>query len=101
MLYVIGADTPLPGLNMVVNDRDVGENARYNLRLRDVHNSARTFTVHPSSATGRTPVVIRVANVEGLDYDVSDPSLRRIVFDVIASVKGKEVRKKSWRIIVM
>jgi hypothetical protein len=97
----IGADTPLPGLNMVVNDRDVGENARYNLRLRDVHNSAGTFTVHPSSATGRTPVVIRVANVEGLDYDVSDPSLRRIVFDVMALVKGKEVRRKSWKIMVM
>ncbi|XP_033608058.1 cadherin-87A, partial [Cryptotermes secundus] len=86
----IGADTPLPGLNMVVNDRDVGENARYNLRIRDVHNSAGTFTVHPTTATGRTPVVIRVANVEGLDYDVSDPSLRRIVFDVMALVKGKQ-----------
>ncbi|KDR10809.1 Cadherin-23 [Zootermopsis nevadensis] len=86
----IGADTPLPGLNMVVNDRDVGENARYTLKLRDVKNSAGTFTVHPSVATGRTPVVIRVANVKGLDYDVEDPSLRKIVFDVVAVVKGKQ-----------
>lgn len=81
---------------MVVNDRDVGENARYNLRLRDVHNSVGTFTVHPSSSTGRTPVVIRVANVKGLDYDVPDPSLRTIVFDVMAMVKGKQVCKKCY-----
>jgi hypothetical protein len=76
---------------MVVNDRDVGENARYTLQLRDVHNSAGTFTVHPPVATGRTPVVIRVANVKGLDYDVEDPSLRKIVFDVLAVIKGKQV----------
>jgi hypothetical protein len=30
---------------MGVNDRDVGGNACYNLHLRDVHNSAGTFTV--------------------------------------------------------
>lgn len=76
---------------MVVNDRDVGENARYTLKLRDVQNSAGTFTVHPSVATGRTPVVIRVAKVKGLDYDVEDLSLRRIIFDVVAVVKGKQV----------
>jgi hypothetical protein len=86
---------------MVVNDRDVGENARYNLRLRDVHNSAGTFTVHPSSAIGRTPVVIRVANVKGLDYDVPDPSLRTIVFDVMALVKGKQVCKKCWKMMMI
>jgi hypothetical protein len=85
---------------MVVNDRDVGENSRYTLRLRDVQNSAGTFTVHPSSATGRTPIVIRVANVKGLDYDVLDPSLRTIVFDVVALVKGKQVRTDSWKIMV-
>jgi hypothetical protein len=90
-LTLLGADTPLPGLNMVVNDRDVGENAHYTLKLRDVHNSAGTFTVHPPSAMGRTPVVIRVSNVKGLDYDVTDPSLRMIVFDVVAVVKGKQV----------
>jgi hypothetical protein len=87
----VGADTPLPGLNMVVNDRDIGENAHYTLKLRDVRNSAGIFTVHPSSAMGRTPVVIRVSNVKGLDYDVTDPSLQTIVFDVVAVVKGKQV----------
>ena len=76
---------------MVVHDRDVGDNARYTLKLRDVKNSAGIFTVHPTSATGRTPVVIRVVNVKGLDYDVTDPNLREIIFDVVAMVKGKEV----------
>lgn len=95
----LGADTPLPGLNMVVNDRDVGENAHYTLHLRDVQNSAGTFTVHPSSATGRTPVVIRVSNVKGLDYDVMDPSLRTIMFDVVAMVKGQQVCTHVWKIL--
>lgn len=31
----IGKDTPLPGLNMIVSDGDVGENAKYTLALRD------------------------------------------------------------------
>ncbi|KAJ9576330.1 hypothetical protein L9F63_006830, partial [Diploptera punctata] len=86
----IGADTPLPGLNMVVHDQDVGDNARYTLKLRNVKNSAGIFTVHPTSAIGRTPVVIRVADIRGLDYDVADQSLREIIFDVVATVKGKE-----------
>ncbi|KAJ9597158.1 hypothetical protein L9F63_026951, partial [Diploptera punctata] len=84
------ADTPLPGLNMVVHDQDVGDNARYTLKLRNVKNSAGIFTVHPTSAIGRTPVVIRVADIRGLDYDVADQSLREIIFDVVATVKGKE-----------
>ncbi|PSN50227.1 hypothetical protein C0J52_07794 [Blattella germanica] len=73
----IGADTPLPGLNMVVNDRDVGENARYTLKLEDIKNSAGIFRVHPTSATGRTPVVIRVTDIKGLDYDGLDTEVGR------------------------
>ncbi|XP_068081067.1 cadherin-87A [Anabrus simplex] len=91
----IGIDTPLPGLNMVAHDRDVGDNARYSLKLRNVRNAAGAFTVHPSNATGRSPVVVRVADVQGLDYDVDDPNLREVVFDVIASIKDSNGNDKE------
>lgn len=87
-----GVDTPLPGLQMVVIDGDVGENGRFNLRLRDVQNSLDTFAVHPQTAVGRTPVVVRVT--KPLDYDLEDPQLREIVFDVVATV-NTSVRVKS------
>nr|CAD7397956.1 unnamed protein product [Timema cristinae] len=91
----IGVDTPLPGLNMVVDDKDVGENSHYSLKLRDVENSDGVFTIHPQSSLGRTPVVIKVADVKKLDYDVTDINLRKIVFDVIASMKGEKGKEKE------
>lgn len=88
----ISADTPLPGLGMVVNDEDVGENARFSLSLRGVRNfPSGVFTVHPVSAQGRTPVVVRVIEPNKLDYDIENEEKRRIIFDVVASVKRKEV----------
>ena len=84
----IAVDSPLPGLNMVIVDGDLGDNARYALSLRDVSNSEGLFSVHPTSGAGRTPVVIRVRSKRGLDYDVEDPSLRRIEFDVVVHAKG-------------
>ncbi|CAG2053736.1 unnamed protein product [Timema podura] len=91
----IGVDTPLPGLNMVVDDKDVGENSHYSLKLRDVENSDGVFTIHPQSSLGRTPVVIKVADVKKLDYDVTDINLRKVVFDVIASMKGEKGKEKE------
>ncbi|XP_043475497.1 cadherin-23 [Leptopilina heterotoma] len=87
----IGMDTPLPGLNMVVSDGDVGDNAKYFLALQDVPNYpgiSNAFVVSPEEAQGRVPVVIRARDDSVLDYDVSDPALREIEFEVTASVAG-------------
>ncbi|KAE8743505.1 hypothetical protein FOCC_FOCC010892 [Frankliniella occidentalis] len=99
----IAVDSPLPGLNMVVLDGDIGDNARYALSLRDVSNSEGLFSVHPTSGQGRTPVVIRVRSKRGLDYDVDDPALRRIEFDVVVHAKGDtgdEEEFGSTRVVV-
>lgn len=79
---------------MVVLDGDLGDNARYALSLRDVSNSEGLFSVHPTSGHGRTPIVVRVVSKQGLDYDVDDPALRRIEFDVVVHAKGDTV---GWR----
>ncbi|XP_011302373.1 cadherin EGF LAG seven-pass G-type receptor 2 [Fopius arisanus] len=88
----IGVDTPLPGLNMVVSDNDVGENAKFILALRDAPSYpgvSRGFSVTPEQAQGRVPVVIKVLDPKILDYDVEDISKREMEFDVTASVDGR------------
>ncbi|XP_015601930.1 cadherin-23 [Cephus cinctus] len=90
----IGLDTPLPGLNMVVSDGDVGDNAKYVLALRDAPDYpglSKAFAVSPADAQGRVPVVIRPKNISVLDYDVEDPAKRELEFDVIALVAGQVV----------
>ena len=39
------------------------------LVIEDVANSDGVFSVYPDRAVGRTPVIIRVANPEYLDYE--------------------------------
>ncbi|XP_046625369.1 cadherin-23 isoform X1 [Neodiprion virginianus] len=90
----IGMDTPLPGLNMVVSDGDVGDNAKFSLALRDAPgypNISQAFSVSPQQAQGRVPVVVRANNKSVLDYDVEDETKRTLEFDVTASVAGKVV----------
>lgn len=82
--------TPLPGLSVYVIDRDLGVNSQYNLTLRSVLNAENVFEVDPSSGEGRTPVVVRVLDPSRLDYDVENPELRVLKFDLIASVDGME-----------
>ena len=68
----VGADTPLPDLNLVVDDADTSRNAEYDLVIEAAEegsNSGGVFSVHPDRAVGRTPVIIRVANPEYLDYE--------------------------------
>ncbi|KAH8322014.1 hypothetical protein KR059_000394 [Drosophila kikkawai] len=84
---------PLPGLSIFVDDRDMGDNSRYQLSLRDVANAAGVFAVSPTEALGRAPVVVKVLNASRLDYDVPDPALRKFEFDLVASVKGVEMAK--------
>ncbi|XP_035214777.1 cadherin-related family member 1-like [Stegodyphus dumicola] len=82
----IGPHTPLPGLNIVVTDTDVGDNAKFNLELEDVLNSDGMFAVFPSEAIGRTPVIIRINNASALDYEI--PEKRIFIFKVKAVQEG-------------
>lgn len=97
----IGLGTPLPGLNMVVYDEDLGDNAHFNLGLKSSDRRAMEwFRVEPSVAFGRTPVVIRVHSNSGLDYD---SGLRQIQFTVVSYVhttKGEAVEVSSSDVIL-
>lgn len=92
--FFLDVGTPLPGLNMVVSDDDVGDNARFTLTLQSederVH---RWFRVEPTSGQGRTSVVIRVNDNTDLDYDAG---LRSARLAIIASIQDADVRKYSF-----
>lgn len=82
----LGIGTPLPGLSMTVSDNDVGENARYILALDNLdHRINQWFKVEPEAATGHTPVVIRVINNKGLDYD---RGVKKLQISVVAYVES-------------
>lgn len=87
----INTDTHLPGLTLTVVDEDLGVNSRYNLSLRNIQNSEGIFAVSPTHGEGRTPVVVKVLDNRKLDYDTEETSKRTLVFDVVASVRGREV----------
>ncbi|XP_034950821.1 cadherin EGF LAG seven-pass G-type receptor 1 isoform X2 [Chelonus insularis] len=94
VLEDIGVETPLPGLNMIVSDDDVGDNAKFNLSLRDAPGYpgiSRAFKVNPENAHGRVPVVIKVKDPQVLDYDVDDILKRELEFDVTASTSQRVV----------
>lgn len=80
--------TPLPGLPIVVSDDDLGANSHYDISLRGANNA---FEVLPTTAEGRTPIIIKVKDSSVLDYDVDDISKRTIEFDLVASVEYEEV----------
>uniref|UniRef100_A0A1A9WEW2 Cadherin domain-containing protein n=1 Tax=Glossina brevipalpis TaxID=37001 RepID=A0A1A9WEW2_9MUSC len=69
--------TPL-ALDMNVTDRDVGNNSKFRLYLKDVSD---VFQVEPTSAMGFSQVYIRVAN-GSLDYE--NPNHRKFIVLVIA-----------------
>ncbi|XP_050337354.1 cadherin-23 [Bactrocera neohumeralis] len=94
----LGKGMALPGLSVFVDDRDLGDNSRYELALRDVKNSKGVFTVSPKEAQGRTPVVVRILNSTKLDYDVDDAALRQFEFELVASVNGEEKSKAGVRV---
>lgn len=85
----IANGTPLPGLNLVVSDGDVGENARFSLHLEDIFGSKGVFSIFPEMAVGRTPVIIKVADSSRLDFENPDSS--KFLFKVIASEAGQPV----------
>lgn len=69
--------TPLPNLDMVVTDTDVGLNSVFSLRLSD---DLGAFVVEPSTATGSASVTLRLNST--LDYE--DPNQRKFILEVIA-----------------
>ncbi|XP_012545103.1 cadherin-87A [Bombyx mori] len=69
--------TPLPNLEMVVTDTDLGLNSVFGLRLL---NEFEAFVVEPPSATGSASVTIRLNS--SLDYE--DPNQRKFILEVIA-----------------
>ncbi|KAL1131312.1 hypothetical protein AAG570_010930 [Ranatra chinensis] len=97
----IGIGTPLPGLNMVVFDSDLGSNSRYSLYLNSADRRVKEwFIVEPSEASGRTPVVIRVKSNAGFDYD---SGLRHIQFTVgafIHTTQGEAIEASKADVIV-
>ncbi|XP_063893828.1 cadherin-87A [Helicoverpa armigera] len=70
-------ETPLPNLDMVVTDTDVGLNSVFTLRLSD---EMGAFIVEPSTATGSASVTLRLNST--LDYE--DPNQRKFILEVIA-----------------
>lgn len=85
----IADGTPLPGLNLVVTDGDVGENARFSLALEDIFGSRGVFSIFPETAVGRTPVIIKVADSSRLDFE--NPDASNFVFKIVASEGGVAV----------
>lgn len=75
---------------MIASDDDIGENARFSLTLRssDIR-FADTFSVEPVTVTRRSPVIVRVVNNLGLDYEAG---IRAIQLYVIAFVTDEQVR---------
>lgn len=84
----IGTSIPLPDLNIVVTDMDVGDNANFSLVLENVLNSEDIFAVFPSVAIGRSPVIIRIIDSSKLDYE--DPERRLFIFNIKAVQEGFE-----------
>ncbi|KAF0300496.1 Cadherin-23 [Amphibalanus amphitrite] len=81
--------TPLPGLEMLVSDSDEGAGSQFDLRLRDVQASEGVFDIFPTSAAGRTPVLIKVTDSSRLNYE--QETERQFVFAVVASQGEAEV----------
>lgn len=79
-------DTALPRLSIIINDRDMGANSRYNLTISNVRNSDGVFDIVPKSSEGRTQVIVKVRDATKLDYDVASDDERTFVFDIIATV---------------
>lgn len=67
---------------MMVSDSDSGINSQFGLELVPVRNADNMFEIFPMSATGKTPVQIKVNGAEALDYE--NPSNREMIVHVVA-----------------
>lgn len=83
--------SPIPGLSIYVEDHDIGQNSKYNLRLRNVFNSEGVFTLSTEFGEGRSPITVKVRDSSRLDYDVDEEEKRLFSFDIITSVDGTDL----------
>ncbi|KAK8407296.1 hypothetical protein O3P69_002092 [Scylla paramamosain] len=87
--------TPLPNLDMFVQDRDVGFFSVFSLRLVD---SSGMFSVEPSLASGSSSVSIRVAKGP-LDFE--NPNQRKFLLQVVAEETLTNPRLSSTATVVV
>ncbi|KAL4711580.1 hypothetical protein ACJJTC_003597 [Scirpophaga incertulas] len=80
--------TPLPGLDMVVTDTDLGANSVFGVR---VSGGVGSFTAEPQRAAGTAPVTLRL----GAPLDYEDPNQRKFIIEVIAEELDTEPRLSS------
>ena len=78
----IGIGEALPGLQMLVVDKDTTFHGQFELSLVAVRNADNMFEVYPQSATGRTPVLIKIVDASRLDYENADQ--REMLVHVVA-----------------
>ncbi|XP_038210910.1 cadherin-23 [Zerene cesonia] len=83
--------SPIPGLSIYVEDIDLGQNSKYDLKLRDVFNSEGVFALTNEHGEGRTPISVKVKDSSKLDYDVDDEEKRLFSFDIVTSLHDKEL----------
>lgn len=87
--------TPLPNLDMFVQDTDVGSNSVFSLRLLD---ASGIFSVEPEVASGSSSVSIRVARGP-LDFE--NPNQRKFLLQVIAEETLTNPRLSSTATVVV
>lgn len=69
-------------MNIIVNDKDLGDNGRYVLAMRTYDSRVSDwFKIVPETAVGRTTVLIRLVDNEGFDYDAG---VTDVEFDIVA-----------------
>lgn len=83
--------SPLPGLSIYVEDNDLGQNSKYDLKLRDVFNSEGVFAISTDHGDGRTPISIKVKDSSKLDYDIDNDEKRFFSFDIVTTVNDVEL----------
>lgn len=86
-------DMALPKLSIIINDRDVGDNSKYNLTISNVENAEGIFDIIPKHGQGRTQIIVKVKNPERLDYDVENEAERTYIFEIIATVNFIPISK--------
>lgn len=85
--------TALPKLAIIVNDKDLGSNSKYNLTISNVKNSDGVFEIFPTSSEGRTQVIVKVKDSSRLDYDVENDDKRTFIFEILATENHLPVSK--------
>ena len=89
----------IPGLDMIVFDKDAGANSEFRLELVPVKDADGLLEVFPAKASGKTPVVIRVANASRLDYEKEEQ--RDMVVHVVATDGGQMSSTATLTLLLM